>query len=68
MPVNQSIVSIFKGNNGKWSMMRVLAFIVTVSALPVLYLHPEQSVPVCGLIGAAIAGKWLQKKGEPDGN
>lgn len=59
-----NILSMFKGNNEKWSMMRVLSFIVTVSLIPVIYIHPEQSVPVCTLIGGCIAGKWLQKKGE----
>ena len=62
--MDKSILGLFKGNNGKWSMMRVLSAIVTVSCLPVLYVHPAQATPVCALIGAAIAGKWLQKKGE----
>lgn len=55
-----------KGNNGKCSMMRLLSLLVTVSCIPVLYLHPDQATPVCALIGTAIAGKWLQKKGEPN--
>ena len=62
--VDMNITSLFKGNNGKWSMMRLLSFVVTLSCLPVLYVSPEQSTPVCALIGAAIAGKWLQQKGE----
>lgn len=62
--MDKSILGLFKGNNGKWSMMRALSFIVTVACIPVLYIHPEQSVPVCGLIGTAQAAKWLQKKGE----
>lgn len=60
------MTEFLKGNNGKLSMMRLLSLIVTLGCLPVLYLHPEQATPVCALIGAAIAGKWLQKKGEPN--
>jgi hypothetical protein len=60
-----SIKSMFLGNNGKWSMMRILAFIVTVGALPALYFVPEQSTQICGLIAAVNAGKWLQKRSEP---
>jgi hypothetical protein len=56
--------AMFQGNNGKLSMMRFLSFIVTVACIPVLYIHPDQATPVCALIGGAIAGKWLQKKGE----
>ena len=63
-----TFLSLFKGNNNKWSMMRVLSFLVTLSCLPVLYVHPEQSTPVCALIGTSIAGKWLQKKGESSDN
>lgn len=59
-----TIKGLFKGGDGKWSMMRVLSFIVVLSCLPILYLHPEQATPVCALIGGAIAGKWLQHKGE----
>lgn len=62
--MNHSLSSILKGGNGKWSMMRFLSLVVTLSCIPLLYVHPEQSVPVCALIGGAIAGKWLQKKGE----
>lgn len=51
----------FENNCGKPSMIRLLCFIVTLGALPMLYVNPEQSIPVCGLIGAAIAGQWLTK-------
>lgn len=58
------MISIFKDKEGKWSMMRVLSFMVVAACLPFIYLHPEQSPTISVLIGGAIAGKWLQKKGE----
>lgn len=64
--MNDNLSSLFKGNNSKWSMMRVLSFIVSIALIPAVYLHPDQATPICALIGGAIAGKWLQKKGEPD--
>lgn len=58
------ITTMFEGNNGKLSMIRVLAFIVTVGLLPAVYLVPEQATTICTLIAAVNAGKWLQKKNE----
>lgn len=63
--MSQPFLSVFKGNNGKWSMMRVLCFIVIVGLIPVIYIKPETAVPVCSLMGVALGGKWLQKGSEP---
>lgn len=54
----------FKGDSGKYSMMRLLCFITLIASLPMFYLHPEQSSHIAVLCGAALAGKWLQRKGE----
>jgi hypothetical protein len=62
----RNLLRFFENNNTKPSMIRLLCFIVTVCALPMLYVNPEQSIPVCGLIGAAIAGQWLTKGKDND--
>lgn len=64
MNTDLSITGLFKGNNGKWSMMRVLSFIVVLGTLPLCYLTPDQSVQWVAIIGFGMAGKWLSKKNE----
>lgn len=64
MSTDLSLKGLFKGNNGKWSMMRVLSFIVVLGALPLCYLIPEQSAQWVAIIGFGMAGKWLSKKNE----
>ncbi len=58
------MITLFKSESGKWSMMRLLCFIVVVALTPAIYIQPEQSPQICTLIGIALAGKWLQKKNE----
>ncbi|MGO1190328.1 hypothetical protein [Vibrio casei] len=52
---------LFKGNNGKWSMVRVLSFFCVCGAIPFIYINPEQSVNGVGLAGLGMTCKWLSK-------
>lgn len=61
------MVTLFKGNNGKWSMMRVLCFLVITLGFAFIFMNPEQAGAMVPLMISGVAGKWLQKKGEGDG-
>lgn len=53
----------FTDKSGKKSMIRLLSFIVVIGCLPMLYLHPDQSPPICVLIGTVIGAKsWQANK------
>lgn len=58
------MIDFFKGDGGKFSMMRLLCFIATISLIPVFYLQPEQSQWAASVIVVALAGKWLQHRKE----
>jgi hypothetical protein len=60
----RDLETFFKDGCGKFSMMRLLCFIVTVLGMIGIVLHPEQSTELCVLVGAAIAGKWVQQRDE----
>lgn len=66
--MNQGFTSAFKGNNGKWSMMRLLSFLTIILGFAFVFVNPDRSTETMVLMAGALAGKWLQKKGENDGN
>lgn len=66
--MSYGFTSAFKGNNGKWSMMRLLSFLTIILGFAFVFVNPEQSTETMLLMGGALTGKWLQKKGESDGN
>jgi uncharacterized membrane protein YccC len=56
--------TLLQDTNGKYSMMRVLSLIVVCGTLPLCYLYPDESPQWSLMIGASLAGKWLQSKAE----
>lgn len=49
-------------------MMRVLCFLVIALGFVFIFIHPEQAGAMVPLMIAGVAGKWLQKKGEGEGD
>lgn len=54
----------FKDCNGKFSMMRLLAFIIIVGVIPLCYIHPLQAASWASMVVSVTVFKWAQKKGE----
>lgn len=58
------MIEFLRDCNGKPSMMRLLCLISVVGLIPAFYINPSESSAYASVMVVALAGKWLQKKGE----